>query len=66
MALPDHQLPELTTCGIALATRVVGGVVVSHPCGFDTFRPMGERCAGWRPADVDQWISDRLAVKAPL
>lgn len=66
MGLPDHQDVELGPCGVALLTRVTGGAVVSYPCGFETFRAGAERPAAWRPVDVEQFLSDRLPVKAPL
>jgi hypothetical protein len=66
VGLPDHQLPESAPCGLALGTRVVGGVVIAYPCGFATFRPNGERCAMWKPDEAESWISKHLPIKAPL
>jgi hypothetical protein len=60
MALPDCQEVGIVEGELVLTTHVLGGLIVSHACGFESYRPMGIRRGGWTAADADAFASRML------
>lgn len=57
MPLPDCQDVGVVEGELVLTTKVAGGLLVSHACGFEIYRPGGVRPGSWTATESEEFIA---------